>query len=268
MAGLEAQLEALRAERATTPEPAEVAGASGRTVAELEQELQQARTDREEELGSLQARVTELQAVADRVHEIDAELQGARAATAEREEQLETARQNAIEQQQLLETARQVAEQHEHDLGLVRTEAQGFSEQLRLANERVELVQAELDQLQGASASSGDVASSRIAELEAELSNVQQEATQLDNTVAELDAGTNPIELLRRINDLERELEEAKSASGAADLESEVLTLRADSNRLADLEAEAIELRQLASQVPELEPVSYTHLTLPTICSV
>ncbi len=148
VAGLEAQLDSLRAERDAQLEAQSPVDEVGATLRELERELELARIESANELLSLQQRVADLQADAERVHEIEAELEDARAAAAEREEQLETARRAAIHQEQLLQAARRLADEHQHDLQVARGEAAGFRAQLDAANARAAELEAELEQLQ------------------------------------------------------------------------------------------------------------------------
>jgi len=129
VAGLEAQLESLRAERNAAMEQAAGDASSG-SLADLQRELDDARTGSANELAALQQQVAELQADAQRVHEIEAELESARRA--------------ATEHDQLLAAARRLADERQHDLDTSRGEIEGAREELDEAQARAAALEAEL----------------------------------------------------------------------------------------------------------------------------
>jgi len=184
--------------------------------------------------------------------EARADLALAQSEVAAKENELEAARQSTIDQAMELEAARQAADAHVYDIEAARAEIATLHMSLASAKGHVVELEGQL---------AGELplpvadpipaeAQLRMDELEAELMSVEQAAEQLDETVATIDGGTKPRDLIERIEQLEAELAEATSQEGDP---AEVESLREDAARLADLEAEAEALRDLAAKVPELE---------------
>ena len=181
VAGLEAQLEALRAERYAQLEEESPVGESGESLAELERELETARTESATELKALQQRVDDLHADAERVHEVEARLievdTEARRMTAE------------IERSQ---SAISVAE----------TRSSAFEAQIMLLqNERDQgpeasidspLQRAEFERRANEAEAEAKVAQSRVTELVAQLVEAQSQTSALETQVPKPSGSQKP----------------------------------------------------------------------------